>query len=242
MIGLRRRPVVGALLRMPAEEMVEMLAVTGHDFVVIDCEHGPADLVALRHHLAVADAHGMPVLVRPGENEPQLIQRALDQGAYGILAPHIDDSAAAEQLVRWARYAPDGQRGFATYTRKGRFGTTSPQAHQDATADTLVLAMLETPEAASQAVEILGTSGVDGYLIGSGDLAHALRHTVSEPPTLQECTDTIHRAGRAAGALRCDIVSTPEDATRAVEEGADMVIYNLAAVLVRTLSDIRAIA
>ena len=94
MVALRARlrageRVTGALVRMPAEELVEMLAVAGHDFVLIDCEHGPADVIALRTHLALADAHGLPVLVRPGEGEYRLAQRALDHGAAGVVAPHV---------------------------------------------------------------------------------------------------------------------------------------------------------
>ena len=72
-----------------------MAAVAGFDFVLVDCEHGPADLVALRQHMAVAAVHGVPVVVRVGEDDPGLILRALDQGAEGILAPHVDSAADA---------------------------------------------------------------------------------------------------------------------------------------------------
>ncbi len=57
--------VAGALVRMPCEETVEMLAVAGHDFVLIDCEHGPADLVPLRQHLAITAAYAVPAKKRP---------------------------------------------------------------------------------------------------------------------------------------------------------------------------------
>jgi len=75
--------LVGALVRMPCEDVVEMLAVAGLDFVLIDCEHGPADVLALRTHIALAQVHGVPVLVRPGEGEPGLVLRALDLARNG---------------------------------------------------------------------------------------------------------------------------------------------------------------
>ena len=69
-----------------------MVAVSGFDFVLIDCEHGPADLIPLRQHIAAARLHGVEVLVRIGAHEPALALRVLDQGATGIVAPHVDDA------------------------------------------------------------------------------------------------------------------------------------------------------
>ena len=116
--------LMGVLLRMPGEELVEMAAVAGFDFVLVDCEHGPADVVALRQHVALAGVHRVPVVVRVGESDPGMILRALDQGAEGILAPHIDSAPDARALVSAAHYPPIGIRGFATYSRAGRFGQT----------------------------------------------------------------------------------------------------------------------
>ena len=138
--------LIGVLLRMPGEELVEMAAIAGFDFVLVDCEHGPADVVALRQHLAVAAIHRVPVVVRVGENDSGMILRALDQGAQGILAPHLDSAADARALVSAAHYPPIGTRGFATYSRAGRFGETDAAAHRDwFLANTLVLGMIESP-------------------------------------------------------------------------------------------------
>ena len=111
------------LLRVPAEELVEMVAISGFDFVLIDCEHGPADLVALRQHIALASLHGVPCWSGSARDEPALVLRVLDHGAAGVVAPHIDTAAGARALVESAHYPPLGQRGFATYCRAGRFGS-----------------------------------------------------------------------------------------------------------------------
>jgi 4-hydroxy-2-oxoheptanedioate aldolase len=177
---------------MPCDEVVEMLAVAGMDFLVIDCEHGPADVMALRAHIALAEVHGVPVLVRPGEREPGLILRALDQGAQGIVAPHIETATEAQDLVAMVHYPPLGRRGFATYPRAGRFGTVSAGDHRQNAADTLVIAMLESPSAAAVSAEILSTSGVDGYLIGTADLSASSGE--GDPP-VAESVAAIHRGG-----------------------------------------------
>ena len=106
-----------------------MLGLAGFDFVVIDCEHGPADLLAMRQHLAFAELQGLAVLVRVGAAEPALVLRALDAGAQGVIAPHIDTVEQASALVDSAHYPPAGHRGFATYGRAGRFGGVQPAEH-----------------------------------------------------------------------------------------------------------------
>jgi 4-hydroxy-2-oxoheptanedioate aldolase len=218
--------LLGVLLRMPGEELVEMAAVAGFDFVLVDCEHGPADVVALRQHLAVAAVHGVPVVVRVGENDAGMILRALDQGAEGILAPHVDSAADARALVSAAHYPPIGTRGFATYSRAGRFGQTDAAAHRDwFLANTLVLGMIESPTGVAAAREIVGTAGLDGVMIGPADLAAA---SGPEDLPLPQATARVNEAIAAGGKLRMDIVGTTEAAASAFEDGAQLVVYNLA--------------
>ena len=218
--------LLGVLLRMPGEELVEMAAVAGFDFVLVDCEHGPADVVALRQHIAVAAIHRVPVVVRVGEGDAGMILRALDQGAEGILAPHIDSAADAVALVSAAHYPPTGMRGFATYSRAGRFGDRDPAAHRDwFLQNTLVLGMIESPAGVAAADEIVGTPGLDGVMIGPADLAAA-----SGPADLPlaEATARVNRAIAAGGRLRMDIVGTTAAASAAFDDGAHLVVYNLA--------------
>lgn len=226
----------GAILRMPAEDIVEMLAVAGLDFLVLDLEHGPHDMTVLKQHLALAQVHGMPVLVRPGEKDRHVIQRALDQGAAGVLVPHVDDAEAAAEAVRWTRYPPNGERGIATYTRAGRYGTVSAAEHAAAAEDHLLLVMLESPTAAENAAEILATPGIDGYMIGPGDLSFAIASDAGESRTPAELTAEIHHAGQVAGAIRTDIVTGAEQAERATGQGCRLIVHNLAAVMMECFS------
>jgi 4-hydroxy-2-oxoheptanedioate aldolase len=231
--------LVGALVRMPCDEVVEMLAVAGMDFLVIDCEHGPADVMALRAHIALAEVHGVPVLVRPGEREPGLILRALDQGAQGIVAPHIETAGEAQDLVAMVHYPPLGRRGFATYPRAGRFGTVSAGDHRQNAADTLVIAMLESPSAAAVSAEILSTSGVDGYLIGTADLSASSGE--GDPP-VAESVAAIHRGGAEAGSWRAELAGGAEDAERVLKAGTQLVVYNVAQAMMRVFRDLAAVS
>ncbi len=231
--------LLGVLVRMPTEELLEMAAVSGFDFVVIDCEHGPADIVDLRTHIALAQVHGVEVIVRIGSAEPALALRALDQGATGIIAPHVDDVATAEALVASVHYPPLGARGFATYSRAGRFGRVDPVAHRERfLADTLLFGMIESPAGVTAAADIFAVEGIDGTMIGTADLTASRR---PDDPSVADLVTTVNAVLADSSALRMDIVTSVERASAAFADGADLVVYNLAHAMMDHLATLRAV-
>ena len=226
--------LLGVLLRIPAEEVVEMCAVAGFDFVLIDCEHGPADLVPLRQHLAVTAAYAVPTLVRVGSAEPALALRALDAGAAGVVAPHIDTPAQARALVDSVHYPPLGHRGFATYSRVGRYGQVDPRAHQERlVAETLVIGMIESPEGVTNCGAILETPGLDGVMIGTADLRAS---STAADPAPADSIRAVHDQLAECGRVRLDIVNGPDQARQSFADGATMVVYNLTHTLMEHLA------
>lgn len=234
--------LLGALVRMPAEELVEMAGVTGFDYVLIDCEHGPADLIPLRQHIAAAQVHGMDVLVRVGQNEPALVQRALDHGATGVVVPHVDDAAQAAAAVHAARYPPVGDRGFATYGRAGRYGTTAAADHLAADArDTLVIAMVESTAGCRSTAEIVAVPGIDGVMVGPADLAVSMGAAGPADPAVVAEVEKVHVTVAGHGRVRLEIVSSEERAAAAFEAGAGLVVINLSHVLMQTFARLRSV-
>ncbi|MFI0241104.1 HpcH/HpaI aldolase/citrate lyase family protein [Streptomyces sp. NPDC016845] len=222
----------GALLRLPSETLVEMAGVAGLDYVVIDCEHGPADTALLQHHLTAAAAQGIDVLVRVGTAEPSLALRCLDLGAVGLIHPHVDSAEDARRAVAASHYPPLGERGFATYSRAGRFGTVTAAEHVAAAEDTLVVAMIETERACAAAAEIAATPGVDAVLVGPADLAADLGFPGQE--TVDTLLTRAHGAARAAGRAVMTIVPGRERARAAEEAGSQLILFNMAHVLMDT--------
>ncbi|RII16090.1 5-keto-4-deoxy-D-glucarate aldolase [Streptomyces sp. YIM 130001] len=231
--------VLGALVRLPAGPLVEMAAVAGLDFVVVDCEHGPADLTELQRHIQEGELHGVPVLVRVGEVEPALILRVLDLGAEGVVVPHVDTPEEAARAVAWAHYPPLGERGFATYGRAGRFGSTAASEHLARTAArTLVVPMLETPRACAAAGAILAVDGVDSVFVGPADLAVATGLTGdAAKAAVRAATAEVEAAAARAGRPVTTIVGSAAQARQA-PPGA--VVYNLTHVLMGTLRELAA--
>ena len=188
-----------------------MAAVAGFDFVLVDCEHGPAELVALRQHIAVAAIHGVPVLVRIGEGDPGMILRALDQGAQGILAPHSTPRRTLQPLVSATHYPPARHPRLRHVQPRGRFGETDPAAHRDwFLANTLVLGDDRVARRGRGRRRDRGTPGLDGIMIGPADLAAA---SGPDDLPLPQATARVNAAIAAAGKLRMDIVGTPDAAS-----------------------------
>ncbi|WP_306316783.1 MULTISPECIES: HpcH/HpaI aldolase/citrate lyase family protein [unclassified Streptomyces] len=224
----------GALLRLPSETLVEMAGVAGLDYVLIDCEHGPADAALLQQHIMAAEAHGIDVLVRVGTAEPALALRALDLGAAGLVHPHVDSADDARRAVAASHYPPWGERGFATYSRSGRFGTVTAAEHVAASRETLVVAMVETERACAAADAIAGTEGVDAVLVGPADLAADCGFP--EPTVVQELLQQAHRAAYEHGRTVMSIVPDLPSARAAEESGARLTVFNMAHVLMDTMS------
>lgn len=228
--------LLGVLLRIPGDDLIEMCGAAGFDFVIIDCEHGPADVAALRHHIMAAEINAMPALVRLGTGEPALALRALDQGAAGVVAPHIDTVTDAVALVQSAHYPPLGTRGFAAYTRAGDFGTVDPEAYRQTYLEqTLVLGMIESPVGVANAADIIATEGIDGIMIGPADLRAS---TAPGDPEPAEAIASVHAELQRQDAVRMDIVSSPATAEAAFADGAGMVVYNLMHTLVALLAEL----
>jgi 4-hydroxy-2-oxoheptanedioate aldolase len=220
----------GGIVRMPAEVLVELSGIGGLDYLLVDCEHGPDDLVPLQQHIALAQAHGLPVLVRVGRGDPNQVLRVLDLGAAGIIAPHVESAQEAAEVVRGAHYPPLGDRGFATYSRAGRYGAVSAADHLRNASETLVVAMVETGAGVGSAADILAVDGIDAVWVGPADLAVSLGVPPGDP-AVRRARDEVHEKARAAGVPVMSIVSSSE---QGAASDAELVVYNLAHILLET--------
>ncbi len=224
----------GGILRTPAEVLVELSGIGGLDYVLVDCEHGPDDLVALQQHTALAQAHDLPVLVRVGRGEPNQVLRVLDLGAEGIIAPHVESAREAEEVVRSAHYPPRGERGFATYSRAGRYGAVTTAEHLSAAEDVLVVVMIETAAGVRRAADIVAVDGIDAVWVGPADLAVSLGVPPGDP-AVHSAMDEVHGKARAAGVPVMSIVSSAE---QGAASDSELVVYNLAHILLNTFREL----
>lgn len=166
------KPAIGCWLGIPSSYSAEMMANQGFDWVCVDTQHGAIDYSAAFPMIqAIASTPAVP-FVRVPWNEPSIIMKYLDAGAYGIVVPMIETAEDARQAVRATRYPPAGIR---SYGPNRLVYYTGPDYNVDAANDEVALiVMIETPEALKNVDEIASVPGIDALYIGPADLSQAL--------------------------------------------------------------------
>lgn len=199
--------VVGTFLNVNHPRMVELCGYTGYDFIIIDAEHGPADIEVVEDMVRAAEVTGITPLVRIAQNVPQVILRFLDEGAQGAQLPMVNSKAEAEAVVRACKYAPEGARGLAA-VRAARYGTMEsfPEYVQQANEEIMVVAQVETVQAVNNLQEILSVPGIDVVFVGPTDLAASMGYAgnFNRPEVLEvlyRVLRDIRAAGKAPGTL-----------------------------------------
>ena len=124
---LRGDMLAGTFLKTPNLQMIEILAMTGMDFVCLDAEHAPFDRSAIDPCMAIGRAMNFPILVRVPDGNPAEILKALDCGATGLVIPHVATPEKAANIAKWSRFGHGG-RGYAGSSRWASYTTkTMPE-------------------------------------------------------------------------------------------------------------------
>lgn len=167
--------------------MVECLGCAGLDFVILDNEHSPVEAETTADMVRAAELRGVTPLARVREISRPAILKLLDVGVQGLIIPDVHSVEDVRRIVRFAKYAPVGQRGFCP-SRKDGWGTDPQGSVLDTmalfNAETLAIPQCETAEALADIEAIAATEGVDGIFIGPFDLSilHGHARRFREPP------------------------------------------------------------
>jgi len=154
--------------------VVELLGLTGWDFVIVDMEHAPVTIADVEALVRAAEAVELPAFVRLVSNDEKLIMQALDAGAVGLLVPHVVDAASCRHAVTAARYPPDGIRGKSASSRVAGWGSGDWDAYERwAKTEPLVIPIVEDPEAVEVVEDIVAVPGLELVALGPGDLSAA---------------------------------------------------------------------
>lgn len=164
-------PRLGAWAKLPAPESVELLALAGFDFVVIDAEHGAIDTRTVSTMIGVARGCGIAPFVRVAGTSPRDVQVPLDAGAAGLFVPQVDDAAGAGEAVSATRFPPLGRRGASSSGRAGRWGLEALADYLRSGEEVALVLQAESVGALAAIAEIGRVPGVDAVFIGPADLA-----------------------------------------------------------------------
>ena len=172
------RVALGYDLHFPSNHIIEILGPLDFDFVWIDGEHGPFSLEQIEEICRAAELVGVTPIARVPDIRSSTILQYLDRGIRGILGPHINSKANAEQLVRACYFGPLGERSFGG-NRGTDYGYQIPDMvayYEQCNQNMLVGALLEDQDVVQNLDEILTVPGIDYFSIGPNDFAQGLGH------------------------------------------------------------------
>jgi 2-keto-3-deoxy-L-rhamnonate aldolase RhmA len=200
-----------------------LAAATGHDWMFIDAEHGAFSIQEITQLCIAALPTGVTPIVRVCAGAIDEATRALDNGAMGIVVPHVDTAAQAKRIAAAFRYPPDGHRSWGGPPPiYGYQPPATAEAQAAINAEILTVVMLESPEAIRNADEIAAVPGVDVLFIGTSDLTAELG--ISGQMGHQKVIDAYQTVGEACRrhgkTLGMGGVYDQENAARYVAMGA----------------------
>jgi 4-hydroxy-2-oxoheptanedioate aldolase len=217
-------PAIGGFLSIPSCFSAEAMSHTGLDWLCVDMQHGAIDYSDVVPMLTAISTTAVTPIVRVPWNEPSMIMKVLDAGAYGVIVPMVSNRAEAERAVAACRYPPVGIRSNGP-NRAIYYGGADYQKNADN--EMLCIAMIETAEGIAKMDEIISTPGLDAVYIGPTDLALSLglppvmdnddpKHVATVNKILETC-----RKHKVKAAMH---TASAKYTQRFIDQGFDMVM------------------
>ena len=218
------KAVVNGWLAIPSGVSAEIMAQCGFDAVTVDLQHGVQDYQTMIACFQAMQAHPVTPMVRVPWNEPGIIGKVLDGGAWGVICPMVNTPEQAEAFVSACKYPPRGTRSNGPI-RMTMYGQAS-RYQQIANDETLCIPMIETREAVANLDAILDVPGIAGVYIGPSDLgfSHGLAPKLDrDEPEMLAIYERVIAACAARGLSAGIHTGTASYAVRAIGMGFRLV-------------------
>ena len=171
---LSGKAVIGPFSKTSDPAFVEAAGFSGFDFIILDMEHGPTDILNLQNLIRGAQIGKCLPIVRIPYEKIEEIGRALDAGAAGVQIPKISCRSQAAEVVREAKFFPEGSRGVCRFVRAADYSAKERGRYFKEANETLVILQIEGAEALDNIGEIAGVPGIDVIFFGPYDLSQSL--------------------------------------------------------------------
>ena len=164
---------IGSWITIGHPIVAEIMAQAGFDWLTIDMEHSAITIEKAQELIQIIQLSGVAPLVRVSENNPTIIKRVLDAGAYGVIVPMVNSAKDAEKAVKAVKYPPVGSRGVGLARAQG-YGFDFDEYAATINEESIVIVQIEHIDAVNSLDSILSVKGVDGCIIGPYDLSGSL--------------------------------------------------------------------
>lgn len=172
------KQVVGGTVSSNDPDIYCAMANSGFDFTWIEMQHSPLTYSEVARMIyACRNAAAMPFIRVPDSNEGD-IQKAADIGAVGIIIPMVESLEKVHNAIKFAKYPPVGKRSQGG----GQYGALwGADYRQQANANMMIVAMIESPAGVEIADKIAAIPGVDVVFVASTDLGSFSGYKQGQP-------------------------------------------------------------
>lgn len=214
----------------------ELVSLLGFDGIWLDLEHHATSDETAAALMRAARVGVSDVIARPAKGEFMRIGRLLEAGAQGIMYPRCESAEEAAELVRWAKFAPQGARGVDGANGDNPYCAMPMPAYLKAANEgTLLITQIESVAALDQAEAIARVPGMDVLMLGPGDLSvNAGIPYQFEHPLIVEAHVRIAKAAKQAGKWWGTVSGSPEHTQKLFEMGAMIVFHGCDLIFVKT--------
>lgn len=224
----RGESTLGVFVPMPSPEIVEILALAGFDFVMVDGEHGRVSPDNAYPMILAAESRGVPVLARIGQNDRQVILKFLDMAIGGVMIPQTNTPEEAAAALAAMRYHPRGIRGLAGGRHFDHgLGAAATEMVPRLNDRLLAMVQFEHVDALDRLDELLALPELDVLFVGPNDLAQSMGFPGQ--PTHPDVEAVIERVCAAAKGGKVALGTVATDAAainHRLEQGFRMVVTN----------------
>lgn len=228
-------PAFGVSLHLNSPDLFELVGLMGFDSIWIDLEHHATSMESAANLMRGARVGGADVVARPANREFMRMGRMLEIGASGIMYPRCANAEEAAEVVRWAKFAPLGERGCdASGADVPYLLTPLAEYLENANRETFLIIQIEDPKSLDNVEEIASVPGIDMLMLGPGDFSilsgipGQFNH-----PLVQAAQQRVIEAAKAAGINWAATCGSAAQAKQYVDQGARLVFYGCDLVLVK---------
>ena len=215
----RDEVALGFTVVYPSASILECIGAEW-DWLWLDWQHSEHDYRSLLECVCVAEARGVPPIVRVPGHEYGIVGPANDMCPAGLMVPMVDTPEQARAVVEATRFPPLGRRSIGSLRAVTLQGLDYAYKANE---DVLLVAQIETKLGVSNVEAIAATEGVSGVLVGSVDLKLDMGIPLETPDVeadeIMKAMETVARAARNAGKFAGCLAFTPEAAKRTVQMG-----------------------
>ena len=213
----------------------ELVSLMGFDGIWLDMEHHPTSVETAATLMRAARVGASDIIARPAKGEFMRMGRLLEIGAQAIMYPRCESAEEAAECVRWAKFAPQGERGVDGANGDNPYCAMPMPAYLKAANEhTLLIVQLESLRSLDAVDAIAQVPGVDVLMIGPGDLSVLSGIPYQfDHPLIADALQRVAAAAQRAGKWWGTVSFGPEHAQKLLDLGARFICHGADIILVK---------